>query len=81
MTGGRRLEMIESGSGNLLLSEVDALVNTVNTAGVMGKGVALQFKQAFPANYKAYRKQTTFPEQHVELAWRNLAAHSWLSPR
>jgi O-acetyl-ADP-ribose deacetylase (regulator of RNase III) len=55
MTRGRRFEMIEAGTGNLLLSEVDALVNTVNTAGVMGKGVALQFKQAFPANYKAYR--------------------------
>jgi O-acetyl-ADP-ribose deacetylase (regulator of RNase III) len=47
--------MIEPGSGNLLLAEVDALVNTVNTVGVMGKGVALQFKQAYPENYKAYR--------------------------
>lgn len=47
--------MIEIGEGNLLRSDVDALVNTVNTVGVMGKGVALQFKQAFPENYKAYR--------------------------
>lgn len=47
--------MIEFGSGNLLASDTEALVNTVNTVGVMGKGVALQFKQAFPANYKAYR--------------------------
>lgn len=47
--------MIELGSGNLLASEAEALVNTVNTVGVMGKGVALQFKQAFPDNYKAYR--------------------------
>ena len=47
--------MIEFGEGNLLASDADALVNTVNTVGVMGKGVALQFKQAFPANYRAYR--------------------------
>jgi O-acetyl-ADP-ribose deacetylase (regulator of RNase III) len=48
--------MIEFGDGNLLLSDTEALVNTVNTVGVMGKGVALQFKQAFPENYKAYRR-------------------------
>lgn len=40
--------------GNLLRAEAEALVNTVNCVGVMGKGVALQFKQAFPANFKAY---------------------------
>ena len=48
--------MIEFAHGNLLTAEVDALVNTVNTEGVMGKGIALQFKRAFPANYEAYRK-------------------------
>lgn len=42
--------------GDLLKAEVDALVNTVNTVGVMGKGIALQFKRAFPANFKAYEK-------------------------
>lgn len=47
--------MIEPGTGNLLASDAEALVNTVNTVGVMGKGIALQFKQAFPANYRAYR--------------------------
>jgi O-acetyl-ADP-ribose deacetylase (regulator of RNase III) len=46
--------MIHEGTGNLLAAEVDALVNTVNTVGVMGKGVALQFKQAFPANFREY---------------------------
>jgi len=49
------MAMLEQGSGNLLTAEVDALVNTVNTVGVMGKGIALQFKRAYPANYKAYR--------------------------
>jgi O-acetyl-ADP-ribose deacetylase (regulator of RNase III) len=47
--------MIEYVTGNLLEADVDALVNTVNTEGVMGKGVALQFRRAFPANYDAYR--------------------------
>lgn len=46
--------MIEYVTGNLLEAPADALVNTVNTVGVMGKGVALQFKRAFPENYDAY---------------------------
>lgn len=45
-----------AGRGNLLEANVDALVNTVNTVGIMGKGIALQFKKAFPENYKKYRK-------------------------
>jgi O-acetyl-ADP-ribose deacetylase (regulator of RNase III) len=40
--------------GNLLDAPTQALVNTVNTVGVMGKGIALQFKQAFPYNHKKY---------------------------
>lgn len=47
--------MIEFAKGNLLDAAVEALVNTVNTEGVMGKGVALQFKRAYPENYGAYR--------------------------
>ena len=43
-------------TGNLLEADVDALVNTVNTVGVMGKGIALQFKNAFPENFEAYRR-------------------------
>lgn len=46
--------MIIYKKGNLLEGLVEALVNTVNTVGVMGKGIALQFKNAFPENYKAY---------------------------
>ncbi len=46
--------MVEKVRGNLLEAKVDALVNTVNTVGVMGKGIALQFKKAFPGNFKAY---------------------------
>jgi len=46
--------MIEIATGNLLEAHAEALVNTVNTVGVMGKGIALQFKKAFPTNFKAY---------------------------
>lgn len=46
--------MIKLTSGNLLTAKVDALVNTVNTEGAMGKGIALQFKQAFPKMYDEY---------------------------
>lgn len=48
--------MLKIGKGDLLKADVEALVNTVNLQGVMGKGIALQFKKAFPDNYKAYRK-------------------------
>ena len=41
-------------SGNLLEADVEALVNTVNTVGVMGRGIALQFRQTFPENFAAY---------------------------
>lgn len=47
--------MIESTTGNLLDAEVDALVNTVNCVGVMGKGIALQFKQRFPDMFECYK--------------------------
>ena len=46
--------MITYKTGNLLDAPVEALVNTVNTIGVMGKGIALQFKNTFPENFKAY---------------------------
>ncbi|MCW5933435.1 MAG: macro domain-containing protein [Fimbriimonadia bacterium] len=48
--------MIEFVKGNLLEAETEALVNTVNTVGIMGKGIALQFKQAYPKNFQAYRR-------------------------
>lgn len=48
--------MIREVSGDLLRSNVDALVNTVNTVGVAGKGIALQFRQAYPENFRAYRR-------------------------
>lgn len=48
--------MIYSMKGNLLEDSAEVYVNTVNTVGVMGKGIALQFKQAFPDVFKQYAK-------------------------
>ncbi len=47
--------MITLAQGNLLEADAEALVNTVNTVGVMGKGIALQFKKAYPDNFDAYK--------------------------
>jgi O-acetyl-ADP-ribose deacetylase (regulator of RNase III) len=48
--------MIEYAHGDLLAADVEALVNTVNTAGVMGKGLALKFKRAYPSAFEDYRR-------------------------
>lgn len=64
--------MITEARGNLLEADVDALVNTVNTVGVMGKGIALQFKRAFPEMFRDYtraakRGELALGQMHV---WR-----------
>ena len=46
--------MIRFKAGDILAEDADALVNTVNCVGAMGRGIALQFKKAFPDNFKAY---------------------------
>ena len=69
--------MIRFLRGNLFDSDAAALVNTVNTHGVMGKGIALEFKKRFPANYEFYRqaceqgqvqigKMLVFPTQSLQ---------------
>jgi O-acetyl-ADP-ribose deacetylase (regulator of RNase III) len=47
--------MITYRKGNLPEDGAETLVNTVNTVGVMGKGIALAFKQAFPYNFMVYK--------------------------
>lgn len=49
--------MIHYVTGDILESNAQALVNTVNTMGVMGKGIALQFKNQYPNNYKVYKER------------------------
>ena len=46
--------MIEYKTGDLLAEDAEAIVNAVNCVGVMGRGIALQFKKAYPENFKAY---------------------------
>jgi O-acetyl-ADP-ribose deacetylase (regulator of RNase III) len=48
--------MITLTHGNLLDADVEAVVNTVNTVGIMGKGIALMFKEKFPENFRAYAR-------------------------
>ena len=48
------MAMIEFRTGDILQADAEALVNTVNCVGIMGRGIALQFKNAFPENFKAY---------------------------
>ena len=48
--------MVNVVEGDILKDKSEALVNTVNCVGVMGRGVALQFKNAYPDNFKAYEK-------------------------
>ena len=46
--------MIEYKTGDILQEDAEALINTVNCVGVMGRGIALQFKKTYPANFKSY---------------------------
>src|SRR5262249_40079134 len=59
------LPMIRYTQGNLLNAPAEALVNTVNEKGVMGKGVALMFKEAFPESAKEYEAAAGRGEVHV----------------
>ncbi|NLX27177.1 MAG: macro domain-containing protein [Lentisphaerae bacterium] len=57
--------MIAFKTGDILAEEAEALVNTVNCVGIMGRGIALQFKNRFPENFTAYadacKRQTVAP--------------------
>jgi O-acetyl-ADP-ribose deacetylase (regulator of RNase III) len=59
--------MIEYKKGNILREDVEALVNTVNCVGIMGRGIALQFKNAFPENFKSYAAACDRHEVHTRL--------------
>jgi O-acetyl-ADP-ribose deacetylase (regulator of RNase III) len=57
--------MITFIQGNLLEADVEALVNTVNTVGIMGKGIALMFKEGYPENFKAYERACKVGEVRI----------------
>ncbi len=54
--------VIEYRKGDILADDAEALVNTVNCVGVMGRGIALQFKKAYPGNFAAYAKACNLNE-------------------
>ncbi|MEK7466244.1 MAG: macro domain-containing protein [Planctomycetota bacterium] len=57
--------MLEYVYGDLLAAKAEALVNAVNIVGVMGKGIALQFKNAYPDVFKAYESACKAGELHL----------------
>ena len=71
--------MIQEAHGNLLDADTQALVNTVNTVGVMGKGIALQFKRAFPENFEAYKRACKLGD--VVPGWMFVFDTGQLNPR
>ena len=56
--------MIELTRGDILKADAEALVNTVNCVGVMGRGIALQFRKAFPECFRAYKAACDRGEVH-----------------
>lgn len=72
--------MITYTKGNILRADAEALVNTVNCVGFMGKGIALQFKKAYPENFTEYQKACRAKEvqpgrMHVYPTGRMLNPH------
>ena len=61
--------MIEFRQGNILDAETQAITNTVNCVGVMGKGLALQFKQKYPAMFRAYQEACDKGQVKVGRMW------------
>ena len=72
--------MIEYKTGDILKQEAEALVNAVNCVGVMGGGLALQIKRAFPANFTAYEQACHNNEVNLGEMWVFDAGQS-ASPR
>lgn len=71
--------MIRFNQGNILHAEADVLVNTVNLQGVMGKGVALAFKKAFPNNFNEYVKACQ--EKRIAIGKIFVSQTDLISPR
>lgn len=72
--------MIEYKTGDILAADTEALVNTVNCVGIMGRGIALQFKNAFPANFAAYQRACQLNEVQPGLMFV-YATHGVTNPR
>ena len=70
--------MITYVAGNLFTSPAKVLVNTVNTQGVMGKGIALQFKKIYPDMFKKYQQFCESGEIDIGVLWIYKTPHKWI---
>jgi O-acetyl-ADP-ribose deacetylase (regulator of RNase III) len=70
--------MITYIAGNLFTSPAQVLVNTVNTQGVMGKGLALQFKQTYPDMFKDYQSLCESGKIDIGVLWIYKTPHKWV---
>ena len=57
--------MVEVVQGDIFASGAQTLVNTVNTVGVMGKGIALEFRERFPAMHRDYVERCSHDERGI----------------
>lgn len=64
--------------GNLFNSPAQVLVNTVNTVGVMGKGVALEFKRLYPEMYEQYRALCEAGQFDIGKLWLYKSPNKWV---
>lgn len=70
--------MIMYVKGNLLQSPAQVLVNTVNTVGVMGRGIALEFKRLFPEMYRQYRDLCENGQLDIGKLWLHKSSNKWV---
>ena len=70
--------MITYVSGSLFTSPAQVLVNTVNTQGVMGKGIALQFKKTYPQMFKTYQDFCEQGKIDIGVLWIYKTPHKWI---
>jgi O-acetyl-ADP-ribose deacetylase (regulator of RNase III) len=70
--------MITYVAGNLFTSPAKVLVNTVNTQGVMGKGIALQFKKTYPDMFKKYQELCERGKIDIGVLWIYKTPHKWI---
>ena len=70
--------MITYVAGNLFTSPAQVLVNTVNTQGVMGKGIALQFKKTYPEMFRKYQELCETGKINIGVLWIYKTPHKWV---
>src|SRR5438094_656515 len=70
--------MISYVTGDLFSSPAKVLVNTVNIVGVMGKGIALRFKQTYPEMFKEYQVLCEAGQLQIGSLWVFRTPHKWI---